>query len=77
MIKFKVKRSDWFEGLLRAEELIKDGFLPVIPKPEDNYVWFSNGRHNTQGVSIYDKRLDGYNDYLEHYIANKDIINKP
>jgi len=59
----KTKRSGWMEGLLQAEEFIKDGFAPL---------WVEQGY-------FYDEENDykhGVFDYLNYYENNLKNLSK-
>lgn len=77
MIKFKVKRSDWFEGLLQAEELTRTGHSIDIQRPDSPYLWFKDESGGSlHGITIHSKRFFGVADYMEYYYKNIDIIDK-
>lgn len=62
IFKKKYKRTEWMEGLLEAEELVKEKptFVGGVP-------------HILRGCTEYE---DGVYDYLEHYEENKEILLK-
>lgn len=70
----KYKRSEWFEGLLETEDLIKRGYIPHYEKLNHDKVWsdyFWFHRPNEAGiVGIHlrgkPSKLSGVCDYLDH-----------
>lgn len=71
MFKRKYQRSEWFEGLLQAEQLIKDGY--TVGSVLDEPLWFRKiaGKCGakmlcTIGYDLSGKK-DGAIDYTEHY----------
>jgi len=60
IFKKKYKRTEWMNGLLEAEELIKE-------KP----TFVGGVSHILRGCTEYE---DGVYDYLEHYEENKEIL---
>lgn len=73
--KKEYKRSGWFEGLLAAEEMIKDGCK--INHVDDEPLWFTKVEDGikTQYTISYslDGRKDGAIDYVEY---KRDVLDK-
>ena len=76
LFKKKYERSGWFEGLLQAEELIKDGY--TTGSTLDEPLWFTkifecgSKSQYTLGYSL-DGRKDGAIDYIEY---KRDVLEK-
>lgn len=74
--KKKYKRSGWFEGLLQAEEFMKDGFS--VNSTWDEPLWFTkihecgSKLQYTLGYSL-DGRKDGAIDYIEY---KRDVLER-
>ena len=72
MFKRKYKKSEWFKGLLEAEELYEQGF-------EFSYkaawiVWFGSEDHSVGIKCDKSPRCDGVLDYVEYRMENKEIF---
>lgn len=72
--KRKYKKSEWFKGLLEAEELYKDGYSytwHAVWHAEFG-VWFSK-EDSTVGVGPLDRKV-GALDYVKYFEDNKELI---
>ncbi|UZS00909.1 hypothetical protein [Pseudomonas phage vB_PsaM_M1] len=70
IFKKKYKRSAWFEGLLQAEELLKEGYQ--VGSTMDEPLWFTKvfecgaKSQTTLGYSL-DGRKDGAIEYINYF----------
>ena len=71
MFKKKYKKSEWFKGLLEAEQLYKEGYRYTCHTGLE--VWFSKG-DSAIGISGSTLRKVGAVDYVEHYNNNEELI---
>lgn len=76
MFKQKYKKSEWFKGLLEAEELYKDGYSYTWHAEFGVWfsleVWFSK-EDSVVGVGPLDRKV-GALDYVKHFENNKELI---
>lgn len=70
---FKYKRSAWFQGLLEAEELYKEGY--EYSSHTGLNLWFVCGDSKI-GVPGPTMRKVGALDYVEHRLDNPEIFQK-
>lgn len=74
---FKYKRSEWFRGLLEAEELYKEGYEDIRVS-ERSLVLIDGCNVNRKyfveinGVS----KVQGIHDYYAHVLKNPEIFQK-
>lgn len=73
--KKEYKRSGWFEGLLDAEQMIKEGYK--INHVDDESLWFTKVEDGIKTLCTVsyssDGRKDGAIDYVEY---KRDVLEK-
>lgn len=74
IFKKKYVRSEWFEGLLEAEEFIKDGY---IFNQKGGYMWFTT-QHSSIGVPVSAnmQRILGIRNYMDYYENKLKVSNE-
>lgn len=69
--KKKIKRSDWFEGLLKAESLIQQGYELVESEyGQCDHYWFKKGVYFTVTSYAHREGIEDYIDFYEKYLKN-------
>lgn len=79
IFKKKYVRSEWMEGLLEAEQLIKNGYVFQQPWSTDNvHAWFYK-QEDERFIGIKTKECDRYLgvlDYVEYHKNTLESLNE-
>jgi len=74
---FKYKRSEWFQGLLQAEELYKEGYEDIRVSEKSLVLIDRYGVRRKYFVGVRGlSRLQGIHDYYAHVLNNPEIFQK-
>lgn len=65
----KSKRSEWYHGLLSAEELYQSGYRLSQFNKEENWIEFYPSSNPNGSMRVWSplERLEGMLDYIKHY----------
>jgi len=77
MFKKKNKRSEWFQGLLQAEELYKEGYEDILVSERSVVLIDGYDIRRKYFVGIHGvSKVKGIHDYYAHVLNNPEIFQK-
>ena len=77
MFKKKYKKSNWFKGLLEAEQLYKEGYENIQVSDKVLIISTGCGVNRKYLVDLHGvARVQGIHDYHSHVLKNRKIFQK-